>query len=115
LIVGALVLFNSPNVPSFQRVSVPLVIGTSIFIGLIFFGILLFAIRAQKTPIRMGQESLVGRTGTVRSNIIPIGIVQLGGEQWTAELADGEDPLSQGTLVVVERVEGLRLIVRKVK
>ncbi len=121
LIVGALVLFNSPNVPSFQRVSVPLVIGTSIFIGLIFFGILLFAIRAQKTPIRMGQESLVGRTGMVRRTV-PVrsasastGIVQLGGEQWTAELADGEDSLPQGTLVVVERVEGLRLIVRKVK
>jgi membrane protein implicated in regulation of membrane protease activity len=69
----------------------------------------------------MGQESLVGRTGTVR-RAVPVrsasastGIVQLGGEQWTAELADGEDPLSQGTLVVVERVEGLRLIVRKVK
>ena len=29
LIVGALVLFNSPSVPTFQRVSVPLVIGTS--------------------------------------------------------------------------------------
>jgi membrane protein implicated in regulation of membrane protease activity len=100
---------------------VPLVIGTSIFIGLIFFGILLFAIRAQKTPIRMGQESLVGRTGMVRRTV-PVrsasastGIVQLGGEQWTAELADGEDSLPQGTLVVVERVEGLRLIVRKVK
>ena len=30
LIVGALVLFNSPNVPSFQRVSVPLIVGVSI-------------------------------------------------------------------------------------
>ncbi len=115
LIVGALVLFNSPNVPSFQRVSVPLVIVTSIFIGLIFFGILLFAIRAQKTPIRMGQESLVGRTGTVRSEFAPSGIVQLGGEQWTAELAEGEDPIPLGTLVIVERLEGLRLIVRKAK
>jgi len=115
LIVGALVLFNSPSVPSFQRVSVPLVIVTSIFIGLLFFGILLFAIRAQKAPIRMGQESLLKRTGTVRSEIAPTGIVQLGGEQWTAELAEGEDPLPQGTLVVVERIEGLRLIVRKAK
>ncbi len=115
LIVGALVLFNSPSVPSFQRVSVPLVIVTSIFIGLIFFGILLFAIRAQKTPIRMGQESLIQRTGTVRSEIAPTGIVQLGGEQWTAELAEGEDPIPQGTVVVVEHVQGLRLIVRRTK
>jgi membrane-bound serine protease (ClpP class) len=115
LIVGALVLFNSPNVPSFQRVSVPLVVVTSIFTGLIFFGILLFAIRAQKAPIRVGQENLAGRTGTVRREIAPSGIVQLGGEQWSAELAEGEDPLPVGTLVIVERVEGLRLIVRKAK
>jgi membrane-bound serine protease (ClpP class) len=33
-IVGALVLFNSPEVPHFQRVSVPLVIGVSIVMGL---------------------------------------------------------------------------------
>lgn len=32
-IVGALVLFNSPGVPQFQRVSIPLVIATSIIVG----------------------------------------------------------------------------------
>ena len=31
-IVGALVLFNSPGVPAFQRVSVPLVVGTGILV-----------------------------------------------------------------------------------
>ncbi|NJN80111.1 MAG: hypothetical protein HC797_06385 [Anaerolineales bacterium] len=35
-IVGGLVLFNSPGTPEFQRVSVPLVVGTGIFFGLIF-------------------------------------------------------------------------------
>ena len=53
-IVGALVLFNSPGVPQFQRVSVPLVIGVGVFLGLLFFGILVFALRAQHTPIKMG-------------------------------------------------------------
>ena len=41
-IIGALVLFNTPATPQFQRVSVPLVVGVGIFIGLIFFSILLF-------------------------------------------------------------------------
>jgi membrane-bound serine protease (ClpP class) len=45
-IVGALVLFNSPGTPNFQRVSVPLVISTGIAIGLFFFAILIFALRA---------------------------------------------------------------------
>ena len=33
LIVGALVMFNSPNVPDFQRVPVPLIIGASLSTG----------------------------------------------------------------------------------
>ena len=36
-IVGALVLFNSPGTPQFQRVSVPLVVGMGVFLGLLFF------------------------------------------------------------------------------
>ncbi len=55
-IVGALVLFNSPGTPQFQRVSVPLVVGMGIFLGLIFFGILMFAIRAQHRPVQMGMR-----------------------------------------------------------
>ena len=49
-IVGALVLFNSPNVPGFPRVSVPLVVGTGILFGLAFTGILTFALRARSAP-----------------------------------------------------------------
>jgi membrane-bound serine protease (ClpP class) len=114
LIVGALVLFNSPSVPSFVRVPVPLIVGTSIATGGIFFVIMIFAVRAQKTPIRMGVESLAGRIGVTRSRLSPTGIVLLGGEQWTAELTEGEEPLPAGARVKVVAVQGLRLIVRKV-
>jgi len=112
LIVGALVLFNSPNVPAFQRVSVPLVVGMSMVTGASFFGILLFALRAQRTPIRMGPESLVGRIGTVRSALDPVGTVKLGGELWTAEADLGETDLPAGTRVKVTRAEGIRLFVK---
>lgn len=113
LIVGALVLFNSPSLPSFTRVSVPLVVTMSTITGISFFVILMFAIRAQKTPIRTGQESLVGRTGIVRLAIQPAGIVQLGGEQWTAVLDQGENDIPVGERVRVVRVDGLRLVVRR--
>ena len=49
-IVGALVLFNSPGTPQFQRVSVPLVVGMGIFLGSLFFGILLIAIALAAQP-----------------------------------------------------------------
>lgn len=113
LIVGALVLFNSPGVPSFQRVSVPLIVGTSIATGALFFIILGFALRAQRSPIRIGHESLVGRVGRVRDDLAPSGTVQLGGELWTAQVVEGGEPIPTGSQVVVERVEGIRLFVRK--
>jgi len=113
LIVGALVLFNSPSVPSFQHVSIPLVIGTSIGTGLVFFTILMIALRAQRSPVRTGQESLTGKHGIARSEINPHGSVQMGGELWSAELVEGEAPIPQGSHVEVVRLDGLRLVVKK--
>ena len=114
LIVGSLVLFNSPGTPSFLRVSVPLVIGVSLATAGIFFAILMIALRAQKAPIRTGRESFVGRTGTARSTIAPFGTVQMGGELWSGELAPGEDTILEGANVEVLEVQGVRVIVRKI-
>jgi membrane-bound serine protease (ClpP class) len=115
LIVGSLVLFNSPGTPSFMRVSVPLVIGVSLATAGIFFAILTIALRAQRAPISMGSESLLGRTGSARSAIAPLGTVQLGGELWTGELAEGEDPIAEGSRVEVIEVKGVRIVVRQVQ
>jgi membrane-bound serine protease (ClpP class) len=115
LIVGSLVLFNSPGTPSFLRVSVPLVIGVSLVTAGIFFAILTIALRAQRAPVLMGQESLIGRTGSARTAIAPFGTVQLGGELWSGELAPGEDTINEGAPVEVLEVKGIRVIVRKVE
>jgi membrane-bound serine protease (ClpP class) len=114
LIIGALVLFNSPGTPQFQRVSVPLVIGVSAITAAVFFGIVTFAIRAQKVPIRTGQESLIGRVGVARSDLNPSGTVQAAGELWTAEIETGEEPILTGSRVEVVRVQGVRVFVRKI-
>ncbi len=112
-IVGALVLFNSPGTPQFQRVSVPLVVGVSLFLGLLFFIVLVYALRAQRVPIRMGMESLIAKAGTARTDIRASGQVQLGSELWTAEPVEGSEPIGKGDRVEVVEVKGLRLIVKK--
>ncbi len=115
-IIGALVLFNSPGVPAFQRVSVPLVVGTGFVIGLMFMVILMFALRAMHVPIHAGVEALVGRRGTARTLVeAGGGQVQLGSELWTAESVDGSEPIGKGDRVEVVEVRGLRLKVRKIK
>jgi len=116
LIVGALVLFNSPATPQFQRVSVPLVVVSSLITGGMFAAALAFAIRAQKAPIRTGREALIGRVGVVKDDI-PVfgsGSVQVGGELWSAESAQGT-PINAGSRVDVLEVEGIRLKVQEIQ
>jgi len=113
-IVGALVLFNSPGTPDFQRVSIPLVVVVGLLSGALFGVIVGFGIRALKVPVRTGQESLVGKTGTATSALIPTGQVQLGSELWTAEAVEGSGKIRKGDKVEVVEVRGLRLKVKKI-
>jgi membrane-bound serine protease (ClpP class) len=109
------VLFNSSSTYTFEKVSLPLVIATGLITAAMFLIILGMAWRAQRAPIYMGQESLVGRVGVARSPIQPggSGQVHLGGESWTAELAADAEPIASGERVEVVEVEGVRLKVRK--
>jgi membrane-bound serine protease (ClpP class) len=114
LIIGALVLFNTPSItPPSLQVSVPLVILVSLATGLVFAAIVGFGIRAQRAPARMGQESLPHQTGVARTNIDPQGQVQVASELWTAELAEGSEPVRAGDPIEVVSAEGLRLKIRK--
>ncbi len=112
-IAGALVLFNTVTTPGFPKVSVGLVIGTGVVLGLTFFGVVMIAVRALKKPIITGRESMAGKTGVSVTDIDPHGIVQVAGEQWSASLAESAKPIKKGSRVVVVRVEGVRLIVRE--
>ncbi|OGO12995.1 MAG: hypothetical protein A2Y93_09860 [Chloroflexi bacterium RBG_13_68_17] len=111
-ILGALVLFNSPSTPDFQRVSVPLVIGTGVVTAALFFVVVSFAVRAQRRRIAVGVEALPGRIGEARSDLAPTGMVQVAGELWTAEVEAGGPSIPAGSRVEVTGVEGLRIRVR---
>jgi membrane-bound serine protease (ClpP class) len=114
LIVGALVLFNSPGVPAFQpRVSIPLVVGVSLITGVLFAIIVGFAVRAQRLPKQMGEEIFAGKTGVAKTDIAPDGQVQVQSELWSAELVAGAESIRAGERVEVVEINGLRLKVRK--
>lgn len=113
LVAGALVLFNSTRPSGFQPVSVPLVIGVAIFVAASFTAIIGFALRAMRIPVQSGHTRLVGSVGTAQTDINPRGTVQAGGEQYTAELAEGETAISRGSMVEIVAMEGIRVRVRR--
>jgi len=67
-------------------------------------------VRAQRRPVRTGQEGLVGERGVARGHVGSSGWVQVHGERWAAR---SEEEVPDGAPVRVERVDGLCLTVRR--
>ncbi len=115
MIVGGLVLFNSSNTPTFQRVSVPFVVGVSLVSAAFFMTVLAFAIKAQRRPVEVGATTLIGKTAEVRSAFTPLGMVQVAGELWSAEIEGDASGVKAGDRVEVVQVDGLRLKIRPIQ
>lgn len=75
------------------------------------------ALAARRARVRSGAEGLIGRVGEVRSAPAPLGQVFLDGALWRARLWSFEEDrgtvLERGDPIVVERVDGLTLTVRR--
>jgi len=89
------------------------VVGVSLVSGAIFFVVMMIAVRAQKTPVYMGEVDMAGRIGIARTDLAPKGNVQLGSELWSAELEDQAYSVRAGSRVEVVKVDGFHLVVRK--
>jgi membrane-bound ClpP family serine protease len=69
---------------------------------------------ASRRRVRSGAEGLIGRVGEVRAAPAPLGQVFLDGALWRARVwAGDEEKLRRGDPIVVERVDGLTLTVRR--
>jgi membrane-bound ClpP family serine protease len=68
-----------------------------------------------RRPARTGGEGIVGHVGVVRHELEPVGQVFVDGALWRARLSPIEngDRLDARDAIVVERVSGLTLAVRK--
>jgi membrane-bound serine protease (ClpP class) len=70
----------------------------------------------RRSRVQGGSEGLIGRIGVVRHAVAPEGDVFVAGELWHARQSltlDEEPELTVGEKVVVERVHGLTLSVRR--
>ena len=65
--------------------------------------------------VKTNVDSVIGAEALVTTdidNISAVGQVKLGGNLWTARSAD-ENTIKSGDIVIVERVEGVKLIVKR--
>lgn len=77
-----------------------------------------FALKyVNQNTVKTNVEGLVGRKARVTAavnNDLAEGAAVIGGQEWTARSADGS-PIEEGTMVVVEAVNGVKLMVRKIE
>jgi membrane-bound serine protease (ClpP class) len=113
LIASGLLLFDTDN-GAFE-IDVPVVIVAAALLG----GMTLFAVSkalaARHGPVSTGWEELVGREGTVKVPLDPLGQIYVHGALWRARLSDpNAEPRHVGDRVRVDSVDGLTLNVTPV-
>ncbi|MGC8777700.1 MAG: NfeD family protein, partial [Candidatus Caldatribacteriaceae bacterium] len=107
LFLGSLALFNPERGIT---VSMSLVITVTVCMA-VFFSIVLVGItRTMRQKARIGAETLAGKHGVARDDLLPEGFVVIEGELWWAK---SEEPVRKGERVKVLRKEGQILIVKR--
>jgi membrane protein implicated in regulation of membrane protease activity len=95
----------------------------SLWLALLFIGIWLlkdivmypFVKNAFKPQQQKNNRSLIGLKGVAEDDLAPLGYIRVGDELWKARAAKNGMQISKGDVVIVEREEGLTLLVRKVE
>jgi membrane-bound serine protease (ClpP class) len=109
MLLGLLMLFESPD-PAL-RVSWVVAVTLTGLTSLFFVMIVAAGIRAQRARRVTGGEAIRGAIAIARSDIAPRGKIFYDGAYWNAVTAG--EPIKAGERVVIERIEGLTVVVRK--
>jgi membrane-bound serine protease (ClpP class) len=114
-VLGSLLLYEPFGVPSpslpIVRVSPWLIAATSAAMAAFLVLVVRALVRAQRAPVAVGPQALVGRAGVALSKLAPSGQVRVDGEVWSAVVED--EAVSAGEAVEVAAVEGVTLRVRR--
>lgn len=106
--IGSLMLFESPL--PFFKLSLKVILPGVIITALFFFLTIRLALKAYMRKPVTGAEGLVGLEGKARTDVHNDGLVFVHGEIWKAW---SDEPIKAGEKVIVEKVENLKLKVRR--
>lgn len=101
-------------------------IGFDLPVQIIFFLLVSIALLVLTRPIaikffnqerqKTNAESLIGKKAIVLEKIDTlrgVGVVEVNGMEWSAKTDDSEDVIEVGEVVIIEGIQGVKLIVRK--
>jgi len=65
--------------------------------------------QAMRRPVTTGVEGMIGARAQAMTDLSPRGRIRYGGELW---LAEADEPISAGTEVTIQSVDGMRVKVK---
>jgi membrane-bound serine protease (ClpP class) len=89
-----------------------LILGMTVGVGAFFVFGIAAGLKAQRRPVAVGRETLIGQTGFARDALAPTGTIRMEGEEWTAQSVTGEE-IPAGAAIRVVGLVGLRLQVER--
>jgi membrane-bound serine protease (ClpP class) len=104
LTIGSIMLFEDVGV------SIRLLLPTIVLVAGFFLVVTGLAVKAFRSRPRTGSEGLVGSLGRAMERLDPEGLISIHGETWRAYASE---PVERGASVEVERMEGLKLHVKR--
>jgi len=107
LFLGSLALSNPERGVT---VSMSLIITVTVCIAAFFFIVLVGVARTMRQKVKVGVETLAGKSGVAKEDLLPEGFVVVEGELWWAK---SEEPVRKGEEIKVLRKEGQILIVKR--
>ncbi len=108
LLLGALMLFDSPEL----RISWHVLVSTLFVFSAFFILIAIVAFKSQFSEVKTGSAALIGKIGVVKQDTAPLCKVLVHGELWNAE---SSKPLKPGQRVRIVQAEGLLLRVEGIE
>lgn len=108
MIVGGLMLIDAPREEI--GVSISVLVPVVVLAAIITVFLLTLAINAHRTKPKTGKEGLIGMVGIAKTDINIEGKVFVFGELWDAY---SDEHISQGDKVIISKVEGFKIFVKK--
>ena len=111
LLLGSLMLFNTPTGFDFVEISLPVVIAVTACSAAFFLFIVGKGIAIMKRKPATGAEGMIGEIGIVVEDLSPVGRMLVHGEYWNATVKDPRRTVSKGDKAVVQAVHDMLLTV----
>lgn len=102
-LIGSWLLFPGTRIP-YLRLPWELIAAATGLTAAFFIFIVASGIRALKRKVTTGIEGLIGSEGVAKTDLKPLGLVQVKGEEWQAR---SEFRIKKGTKIRVVKLEGL--------